>query len=187
MGAWGYEPWDNDSALDWLHDLEKVVKRALAPALRPLKEEKFIRYSPRLPKRPKNFGRGSAAWLAWQRRLKQWRKKRLAQVVSLPTLRGSCHHDALAAVQVVLGLPVLQQHAYDWRVSEGETYAEICARVLLNLKANESFISTWREPKQYVAVLDRELRRVRRVVRAQRAARQKLVEARKPRRARRKA
>lgn len=29
MGAWGVEPFENDSALDWLHGVQKAVEKAL--------------------------------------------------------------------------------------------------------------------------------------------------------------
>lgn len=33
MGAWGYRPFDNDSALDWLYEIEKPILKTIARTL----------------------------------------------------------------------------------------------------------------------------------------------------------
>lgn len=173
MGAWGTGPWENDSSLDWLFKVEDHVKRALKPALKPLKPQKFHRSFPRAPKRPKSGGR--AAFLAWEKRFESWKKRRKVRLVSQPTICRYCQHEALAAVEVVLALPILQRGLFDWRESEDDTYANVCERVLLNLKKDEGFIASWRDPKEYVAVLDDSLRRVKLVVAKQRRERKERI------------
>lgn len=49
MGAWGYEPFDNDTALDWLHPIEDCAAKHIEAALRAIKS---------LPAKSRGFGRG---------------------------------------------------------------------------------------------------------------------------------
>lgn len=168
MGAWGTDPWENDRALDWLFKIEALVWKELKPALKPLTPQKVLVFpsksNPRLPHRPRDKSR--AAQAAWRSRLETWKKKRRGRVKTLPTVPGYCQHEALAAVDVVLALPALYHHRP--RPPGDENLVQISERVLLNLKKDEAFIAAWRDPKQYLAVLDRQLGRVRRVLRAQR-------------------
>ncbi len=40
MGAWGHKPFDNDSALDWLDQIEKPMVSVIVAALRKVKSNK---------------------------------------------------------------------------------------------------------------------------------------------------
>lgn len=147
MGAWGEEPFQNDHALDWLSRIQKEVERAFKPALKPLQKRKVHR----------RVGPGKQRVIGG----KQVFIPQMKLVESM-TMIGHCQHSALAAVHLVLALPTLQRFclAPDYT----ETLARCAERVLLNLKQDEAFIAAWREPKKYIAVLDRELVRVREVL-----------------------
>lgn len=160
MGAWGVEPFENDSALDWLGRIQREVERAFKPALKPLRKTKVhVRTG---PPRTVTSRRGNKATILSK-----------AKLVERLTLPRYCQHEALAAVQLVLALPVLQETrvAPDYT----ETLARRAEQVLLNLKQDEAFIGFWNEPKKYVAVLDRELTRVREVLAGQDRAREQVV------------
>lgn len=146
MGAWGVEPFQNDSALDWLGRIQREVERAFKPALKPPKKQKVRVF----------VGPPRVVTLSGGRKAHVLPKAKLVERLTLP---GYCQHDALAAVQLVLALPTL----YNARVAPNytETLAQCAERVLLNLKQDEAFIGAWDQPKKYVAVLDRELARVR--------------------------
>lgn len=151
MRAWGVEPFENDSALDWLSRIQKEVERAFKPALRPLRKQKVHR---RVGPAKQHVIGGKRVSIP---------QMKLVERLTLP---GNCQEAALAAVQLVLALPAL----YGARVAPNfvETLAQRAELVLLNLKQDEAFVGVWREPKKYVAVLDRELGRVREVLAGQR-------------------
>lgn len=147
MGAWGVEPFENDSALDWLSRIQREVERAFKPALKPLRKQKVHR---RVGPAKQHVIGGKRVSIP---------QMKLVERLTLP---GNCQEAALAAVQLVLALPALQQT----RIAPDyvETIAQRAEKVLLNLKQDEAFIGIWFQPKKYVAVLDRELRRVRKIL-----------------------
>lgn len=156
MGAWGVEPFQNDSALDWLSRIQREVERAFKPALKSPKKQKVRVF----------VGPPRVITLSGGRKAHVLPKAKLVERLTLP---GHCQHDALAAVQLVLALPELQRLCLPPNYTE--TLAQCAERVLLNLKQDEAFVGAWVDhstKKKYIAVLDRELGRVREVLAGQR-------------------
>ncbi len=172
MGAWGVEPFDNDSACDWIWKIEGVVVRALKPALRPMKLEKVCvqkRVRGQRIKSGPNTGRVPLIRVGKAKTVERW---------SLP---GYCQSDALAAVEVVLALPILQRAPFKAErrsvaaAHRCENLAQAARLVLDQLAKDEGFVASWREPAAYLAVLKEKAREVQRVLRAQGRARDAVV------------
>lgn len=150
MGAWGYGPFDNDSARDWLGPIEEKIERTFALALRPLKERKQIRFV--FPTRTTQRAR--------RRLITKGRFKKVVE--SKLTMTTYCQNDALAAVVLVRSLPKLHKSG-GWRSDKGNLI-EQAAKVLGQLLKDKGHIASWREPKKYVAELEAERLRVRDIV-----------------------
>ena len=140
MGAWGVEPFQNDSALDWLADISKKIEKTLKSALKPM------------VKRP--FRIGVSTQGAFLRRVRK--------TVAEYKLTGRDQHEAFAAVVLVRSLPVLHQHRLgpDYKTS----LIDLAEKVLDQLLEDEGFIGTWRLPFKYVAAIKAERRKIHALV-----------------------
>lgn len=148
MGAWGYGPFENDSAGEWLDPIVDKVERTFALALRPLKRVKVTHLD-----RPIRLTRYQRA-VVWRRKVKTVATTRL-------TMTTDCQNGALAAVVLVRSVPELHKCG---GCSRPENLIEQAAKVLDQLLKDEGFIASWNEPKKYVAEIEAEIVRVRSVL-----------------------
>lgn len=176
MGAWGYKPFENDAALDWLFKVEDHVDKALTNALRPM--QKISDHAPFWPALPRGFHRWNKRkkrqWYKTWKKRRRYRKKSEKPRVLRHVMTGSWQSEGFAAATFVIANEVLWRHR-SWK--KGPDYLNLATKsklVLERLLDDKPNVRSWRRPASYVVSVKKYLTRANEVVEQLKQEEQKL-------------
>ena len=128
MGAWGYKPFDNDSAMDWLGPIETHILTFITEAFTGLKRVEQVDVTYGLRKKGDKTRSGK-------------------RVQPRPKLRGSGQHEAIAAAALLAELSKsgsLPNLAYE--AHKHGTF-DRAIEIITSIQRNDAWIDEWNDPR----------------------------------------